>query len=49
MVKSKFFIRGRSVAVQLTNYLQTFIKISGWEVLLFLKIDNFSVKPLKID
>ena len=26
------------------NYLKTFIKISGWEVLLFLKIDTFMAK-----
>ena len=25
------------------NYLQTFIKISGWEVLLFFKIDNLKI------
>ena len=29
------------------NYLQTFTKISGWEVLLFSKIDNFDVKAFK--
>ena len=29
------------------NYLWTFIKISGWDILLFLKTDNFTIKAFE--
>ena len=41
-----FSIRGRSVALKLT-ICNIFVKISGWNVLLFLKIDNFTVQLTK--
>ena len=48
MVKFRFF-HSMSFCSRTANYLYTFSKISGREVLLFLKVDISLSKPFKID